>query len=344
MDMKDILQSASKLGASDIFLISGMPVTFKIDGRLIKQGEGRLMPADTHHLIETIYSMTDNKTMANLISKGDEDFSFSLSGVGRYRVNVYRQRNTLASVIRTVSFDLPDPKMLNIPDDVMDISKTTSGLVLVTGPAGSGKSTTLSCIIDRINQSRNGHIITLEDPVEFIHRHNQSIVTQREIPSDSESYAKALRAALRQSPDVILLGEMRDYETINIAMTAAETGQMVLSSLHTVSAAKTVDRIVDVFPPSQQQQIRMQLSLVLQTVICQQLLPTVEGKLIPAFEIMHVNPAIRNMIREGRIHQIPTAIYAGKKEGMITMDNYIQNLIETGRITEEVGKQFMNKG
>lgn len=342
--MKEILQAASEKKASDIFIITGMPVAFKIDGQVVPQEGKKLMPEDTKELIKEIYEVNDQQNkVEDLLAKGDADFSFSLPGIGRYRVNVYRQRNSLAAVIRTVSFTLPDPKELNVPEEVMEIAETNGGLVLITGPAGSGKSTTLSCIIDRINKTRNGHIITLEDPVEFIHRHGKSIVSQREIPSDSATYSTGLRAALRESPDVILLGELRDYETINIAMTAAETGQLVLSSLHTINAAKTVDRIIDVFAPSQQQQIRMQLSMALKTVVCQQLIPSKEGKLIPAFEIMHVNPAIRNMIREGRIHQIESAIYAGKKEGMITMDSYIEKLFCEGKITEETKNQYLEK-
>ncbi|MBC8532016.1 type IV pilus twitching motility protein PilT [Gehongia tenuis] len=340
MTITEILTKATKEKASDVFLIANLPVSFKIDGTIVPQGEERLKPEDTYQLVEDIYSLVNHKSFEYFLEAGDDDFSFSLSGVGRFRINVYRQRNTLAAVIRTVFFSLPDPEKLGIPAEVMNAHKLGKGLVLVTGMAGCGKSTTLACIVDAINKSRSCHIITLEDPVEFIHRHNRSIVSQREIHSDTESYASALRAALRQSPDVILLGEMRDFETTNIAMTAAETGQLVLSSLHTLGAAKTIDRIIDVYPPDQQQQVRLQLSMVLEAVISQQLLPSADGGLVPAFEVMRMNPAIRNMIREGRIHQIDTAIYAGRKEGMIAMDVSVTQLREKGIISEETAALY----
>ena len=209
----------------------------------------------------------------------------------------------------------------------MDLADTGNGMVLVTGPAGSGKSTTLACIIDKINREQEEHIITLEDPLEYLHRHNKSIVSQREIRSDTESYLTALRAALRQSPDVILLGEMRDYETINTAVTAAETGHLIFSSLHTIGAANTIDRIVDAFPATQQHQISVQLASVLQAVVSQKLLPTVDGSMVPAFEIMVLTPAIRNLIREGKVHQIDGIIYASQSENMIPMDTSIYVLV-----------------
>lgn len=211
----------------------------------------------------------------------------------------------------------------------------TKGLVLVTGPAGSGKSTTLACVIDEINKTRNAHVITLEDPIEYLHRHKKSVVTQREIGTDTESYVSGLRASLRQAPDVILLGEMRDFETIKTAMTAAETGHLVISTLHTVGAANTIDRIIDSFPPDQQQQIRIQISMVMQAVISQQLIPTTDGKEIPAFEIMFLNNAIRNMIREAKIHQIDSVISTAQEEGMITMDASLIQLYKNGRISRE---------
>ena len=217
----------------------------------------------------------------------------------------------------------------------MELSEISHGLVLVTGPAGSGKSTTLACMIDRINQTKDGHIITMEDPIEFIHRHKRCIVTQREVASDTESYLTALRAALRQSPNVLLLGEMRDLDTIETAMTAAETGQLVFSTLHTMGAVNTIDRIIDVFPNNQQQQIRVQLSMVLKAVVSQQLLPCTQGGLIPAFEIMLNNLAIQNLIREEKIHQIESAIFSGSKSGMITMDASLYSLYQRGLITAQ---------
>ena len=234
-----------------------------------------------------------------------------------------------------INFDMPSPDEMNIPEAVMNLADKTNGLVLVTGPAGSGKSTTLACIIDRINRSRQGNIITMEDPIEFIHQHKKSIVIQREVQSDSKSYSSALRAALRQTPNVLLLGEMRDLASIENAMTAAETGQLIFSTLHTMGAANTINRIIDVFPPSQQQQIRVQLSMTIKAVVSQQLLPTTNGKLVPAFEIMLSNLAIQNLIREGQVTQIDNAIYTGMKEGMVTMDSSLFKLYQQGLITKQ---------
>ncbi|MDD3242621.1 MAG: type IV pilus twitching motility protein PilT [Eubacteriales bacterium] len=334
LKVEAILKEALALGASDLFLIAHRPISFKIDGEVYSQGDKLLTGQDTAALLQSIYSLCQ-RDMAPLLEKGDDDFSFSLPGLGRFRVNAYRQRNSLAAVIRMVMFTLPDPATLGIPDSVISLSGQSKGLVLVTGMAGSGKSTTLACIVDAINRARSGHIITLEDPIEFIHRHNKSIVSQREVFADTQSYSVALRAALRQSPDVILLGEMRDFETISIAMTAAETGQLVLSSLHTVGAVNTIDRIVDVFPPNQQRQIRIQLSMVLQAVISQQLLPAVGGGRVPAFEIMLTTPAIRNLIREEKAHQIDSILYSSQNLGMMTMDGSILQLVKEGRITRE---------
>jgi len=340
MDIESILKSAIEKQASDIFIISNLPLCFKIENDIVKQTEEALRPEDTDVLVHSIYGLNQSKHFETALETGDDDFSFSLSKVGRFRVNVYRQRNTLAAVIRIIRFSIPDYRKLGIPETVMDISKKTKGLVLVTGASGSGKSTTLACIVDRINDTRSCHIITLEDPLEYIHRHKKSVVSQREIASDTETYLTALRASLRQTPNVILLGEMRDLETISVAMTAAETGQLVLSSLHTIGAANTIDRIIDVFPPSQQNQIRMQLSMVLQTVVSQQLLPGKDGTMVPAFEIMHATPAIRNLIREQKMHQIDSAIFAGQNDGMTTMDLSILNLFKAGRVTRETALTF----
>jgi twitching motility protein PilT len=266
---------------------------------------------------------------------GDDDFPVSVPGLARFRVCTYRQRGTMSAIIRVVHFGIPDYKDLNIPDEVMAVSGEKHGLVLVTGPADSGKTTTLACIINAINKTRNCHIITLEDPIEYLHRDNKSLISQREIITDTESYIAALRASLRQSPDIILLGEMRDYETIKTAMTAAETGHLVISTLHTLGVVNTLDRIIDVFPPEQQQQIRVQLSMVLQTTVSQMLLPNKSGGLIPAFEIMHCNSGIRNLIRESKTHQIDSVIRSSASEGMIGMDSYILKLLDSGKITEE---------
>lgn len=315
----EYLSYATTNHASDIFIIAGRPLSFKIDGKLSTYGE-RMMPADTESFLRQIYHMANDRNFDSFLETGDDDFSFSIPGLSRFRVNTYRQRGSLAAVIRVIAFELPDPDVLNIPEDVMSAADFTKGMVLVTGPAGSGKSTTMACIVDRINHSREGHIITLEDPLEYLHRHDKCIVSQREICTDTESYLISLRATLRQSPDVILLGEMRDYETIQTAMTAAETGHLVLSSLHTTGAANTIGRIVDVFEPTQQRQVSIQLSMVLQAVISQQLIPDVNGHTIPVFEVMRLNPAIRNMIRDNKVHQIDGVIASSAHEHMRSMD------------------------
>jgi twitching motility protein PilT len=299
MTLEEILRQALEQNASDVFLIAGLPLTYKISGRQRRCGE-KLSDADTTALIREIYRLSGREAKALQTGSTDDDFSFAISRVGRFRANVLHQRGTLAAVLRVIHFEQPDPQKLGIPDSVMQVARLHKGLILVTGPAGSGKSTTLACLIDRINRTREGHIITIEDPLEFLHRHNHCAVTQREIGTDTPSYLSALRSALRESPDVILLGEMRDYETIEVAITAAETGELLLSTLHTVGAANTVDRVVDVFPAEQQYQIRVQLSMILEAVVSQQLLPTVDGSLAPAFEVMYANPAIRNLIREGK--------------------------------------------
>ncbi len=286
-------------------------------------------------MITEIYGLAKNRGMYKVQSHGDDDFSFAIPGVSRFRASVFRQRGSLAGIIRVVRFELPDAGQLHLPDSIIGVSRLTKGMVLVTGPAGSGKSTTLACIIDEINSTRNAHVITLEDPIEYLHRHKQSVVTQREIVTDTDSYVTGLRASLRQAPDVILLGEMRDYETISIAMTAAETGHLILSTLHTVGAANTIDRVIDAFPPNQQQQIRTQLAMVLDAVISQQLIPTVDGGVQPAFEIMFLNNAIRNMIRESKIHQIDGIIATSQEEGMISMDNSLIKLYRDGVISRE---------
>ena len=297
----DMLTAATNSNASDIFIIAGRPLTYKVNRFMHTKGE-RLMPDTTESLIRQIYILAQNRKIDPFLESGDDDFSFAIPGLSRYRVSTYKQRGSLAAVIRVIAFELPDPALLGIPDSILQLTDLTKGMLLVTGPAGSGKSTTLACLIDRINSTRENHIITLEDPLEFLHRHDLSIVSQREINVDTESYVTALRASLRQSPDVILLGEMRDYETMQVAMTAAETGHLIFSTLHTIGAASTIDRIIDVFPPNQQHQIAVQLSMVLQAVISQQLVPTIDGKMIPVFEIMTVTPAIRNIIRDNQDH------------------------------------------
>ncbi|MGI5893290.1 MAG: type IV pilus twitching motility protein PilT [Candidatus Merdivicinus sp.] len=334
-EIQQALELAIERKASDIFIVSGFPMAFKINDVIDPIDSERLMPDATEKLITQIYELEGSRSMETLRQNGDDDFSFSIKGLGRFRCNVYKQRNSFAAVLRAVYFNLPDYRTLHIPETVVELSARKKGLILITGSAGSGKSTTLACIIDRINHTRRSHIITIEDPIEFLHSHNQSIVSQREVSHDTQGYAEALRAALRQSPDVILLGEMRDFQTIQTALTAAETGQLVLSTLHTIGAGKTIDRVIDVFPGEQQQQVRIQLSMVLEAVVSQQLIPSVNGGLVPAFEIMLVNSAIRNLIREGKTHQIDNVLFAGTAEGMRTMDGDILRLYKAGMISRE---------
>lgn len=339
MDVKEILKQAVLENAADIFIVAGLPVSYRIEGVITRQSEEKLLPVQTQELIKQIYEL-DNRDFDQLLTRGDDDFSFSISGLSRFRVNAYKQRGTLSAVIRVITFALPSPETLGIPECIIHTGDLPKGLVLVTGSAGSGKSTTLACIIDYINRTKQKHIITLEDPLEYLHKHEQCIVSQREISVDTESYVTALRASLRQSPDVILLGEMRDYETISVAMTAAETGHLIFSTLHTLGAANSVERILDVFPASEQNQIAMQLSTVLQCVVSMQLVPDVDGQQIAAFEIMTVTPAIRNMIRENKIPQIEGTLYSSNKEDMISMDNSLLNLYKAGRITQETALAY----
>ena len=334
LQIEEFLVKAVELGVTDVFVIAGSPVAFKNKGRIVLEGDTMLVPDDAETLIRKIYSIA-HREIDMVLERGDDDFAFALPGVSRFRVSTYKQRGSLAAVIRVISFGIPDYRKLEIPEKVVTSANKSSGLVLVTGPAGSGKSTTLACMIDHINSTRNGHIITLEDPIEYLHRNKQSIISQREIALDTTSYVQALRASLRQAPDVILVGEMRDFETIQTVLTAAETGHLVISTLHTRGAADTVDRIIDVFPPAQQQQIRVQLSMLLQSVISQQLIPTLDGGLTPAFEVMHNNTAIRTLIRESKVHQIDSAISSNAAEGMMSMDAGLLSLCTEGRISQD---------
>ena len=333
MLLEELLKRAREIGASDLHITVGVPPTYRQNGRLVTFDDNKLLPADTKELVR---SMLNDEQWRVFEETGELDLSFSLKGMARFRANVYKQRGTCCAAIRIVNLTIPSFDELGIPDIVRELGKRTKGLILVTGPTGSGKSTTLASLIDMINRERDCHILTLEDPIEYLHRHNKSIVNQREIGNDSYSYAAALRAALREDPDVILVGEMRDIETIGIAVTAAETGHLVLSTLHTIGAANTIDRIIDVFPPHQQQQIRVQLSSVIQGVISQQLIPRkdIAGR-AAAVEIMVANPAIRNLIREGKTHQINSQIQMGSRFGMQTMDSSIANLHKKGVISQE---------
>ncbi|MCR4755541.1 MAG: type IV pilus twitching motility protein PilT [Lachnospiraceae bacterium] len=336
--IEQVLRVAVEAGASDVHITVGVPPKMRVNGRLMAMEYDRLMPDDTKELL---YSIMNDQQIQKFTEKGEHDFSYSLPELGRYRVNAFRQRGTCAMALRLVSSDVPSPESLGVPESVIDLYNRKRGLILVTGPTGSGKSTTLAAIIDRINHQRDAHVITLEDPIEYLHRHDKSIVNQREIGLDSQSYANALRAALREDPDVILVGEMRDFETISVAITAAETGHLVLSTLHTIGAASTVDRVIDVFPPHQQQQIRVQLANVLEAVISQQLMPTSDGKgRVAAFEVLHTTNAVKNLIREGKSHQLTSVMQTNRKMGMITMDDCIQQIYFANRISKETAVQF----
>ena len=329
--LAELLELTVKEGASDLHLTVGISPIIKVNGKLVRLEHEILRPEDTEAYAKEILQDAYEKYDAI----GEYDTSYSIHGKGRFRVNIYKQRNSTALAIRVISLDMPTLDSLGYPETLKDICNLKRGLVLVTGPTGSGKSTTLAALINEINSNRESHIITIEDPIEFLHKHNKSIVNQREIGKDTLSYERALKAALREDPDVILIGEMRDLETISTAITAAETGHLVFSTLHTIGAAKTIDRIVDVFPPHQQEQIKIQLASVLQTIISQQLVETIDGERTASLEIMVTTPAIKNLIREGKTHQIESSIQTGSKYGMRTMDMELANLYREGIITQE---------
>ena len=335
----NILTMAAQSKASDVHITAGIPPKMRVNGKLVSMDVfGKMIPSDTHRIAG---EMMNEAQKRQFDLHGQYDMSYAIPEIGRFRVNLFRQRGSIAMALRIVAQKVPDAETLGIPPSVIDLYTRKRGLVLVTGPTGSGKSTTLASIIDLINNNRDQHILTLEDPIEFTYRHNKSIVNQREIGIDSDSYADALRAAMREDPDVILVGEMRDLETIGTAITAAETGHLVFSTLHTIGAASTVDRIIDVFPPHQQQQIRFQLANVLEAVVSQQLLPTADEKArVGAFEVLHVNSAVRNMIRENKTHQLITVMQTSRKLGMMTMDEAIIQHYQKRQITRETALQF----
>lgn len=336
-DLKDLLMLASEKGASDVHFTVGSPPMVRVDGELIPLIEDKLFEEDMEELANPVL---DARRKGILEDEGEVDFAYSLKSVGRFRTNVFHQRGSLAMSIRLLPFHIPKAESLGVPKPVIDMIQRKRGLVLVTGPTGSGKSTTLASMIDILNETLASHIITLEDPIEYLHKHKKALVNQREIGLDSKSYANALRAALRQDPDVILVGEMRDLDTISTAITAAETGHLVFSTLHTIGAANTIDRVIDVFPPHQQQQIRIQLSTVLECVISQQLLPKKGSGRVAAFEVMFGNAAIRNLIREGKTFQIPSVMQTSRKSGMILMDDALIDLYERDLIDGATAVRF----
>jgi twitching motility protein PilT len=331
--MEELLREAVARKASDLHITVGIPPVLRIDGDLVRTDRPPLKPADTAALLAGIAS---ESLRAAFDEKGELDFSHAIPGLSRFRVNAFRQRGATAIVVRIVAEQVPSLDDLGHPDTLRTLARKPRGLVLVTGPTGSGKSTTLAAMIDLINRERACHIVTLEDPIEYLHRHDKSIVNQREVHADTHSFAAALRAALREDPDVILVGEMRDPETIGTAITAAETGHLVLATLHTSDAAQTIDRIIDTFPPYQQQQIRIQLSLTLQGIVAQQLLPRRDGGgRVCALEILMVTPAVRNIIREGKTHQLTSVIQTGARNGMQTMDNALRDLCRRGLVSAD---------
>lgn len=329
----ELIERAIEMNASDVHLSAGIPPSARITGEIVPLFDDKLNPAEVSQMAKEI---TTEQQWNQMMTHGEVDFAYSISSLGRFRVNVFHQRGSVAIAIRILNLRIPAPSELGIPDSVVSMTDKRRGLIIVTGATGSGKSTTLASLINVINHKYPYHIITLEDPIEYLHSHNKSIVNQREMGTDSDNYATALRAALRQDPDVILVGEMRDLETISIAVTAAETGHLVFSTLHTIGAASTIDRIIDVFPPFQQQQIRTQLADVLECVVSQQLIPKVDGKgRVAAIEVMLTNGAIRNHIRESKTFQIPTVMQTNRKAGMITMDDALYELFINGKITAE---------
>ena len=335
-DITDILRIAAEKGASDVILTVGMPPQFKIHGVYGGQDFAELAATDTRKLM---YSMMNEKQQRSFEERRELDFSFALGEKARFRVNTFMQKGNVGGVMRLIPTIIKSVADLGLPPNVVEVANAPRGLVLVTGPTGSGKSTTLAAMLDYINVNKKMHIMTIEDPIEFMHTHNNSIVNQREVGTDTLDFQNALRAVLRQAPDVILVGEMRDYETIKAAVTAAETGHLVMGTLHTNSAPESIDRIVDVFPEEQQEQIRVQLANNLVAVMTQQLLPRIDGGRILAYELLIANPAVRALIREGKTYQITSVMQTGSREGMITMDAYLAGLFRKRLISHETGME-----
>ena len=337
IDYSEILIEVVTRKASDLHLTAGVPPILRIRGRLVQLDQYPVLtPEDTREFIYSILSTDQRRRLENDLQL---DFAYVVPGRARFRVNAYFQRNAVAAAFRLIPSSIVPIDELGLPAVVHDLARRPRGLVLVTGPTGSGKSTSLAAMIDEINRTREEHIVTIEDPIEFVHAHNRCVINQRELGADASSFAAALKAALRQDPDVILVGEMRDLETISTALTAAETGHLVFGTLHTQDAPQTIDRVIDVFSPEQQAQIRVQLSVTLQGIVTQQLLPTADGTgRCVACEVLVPTPAVRNLIREGKIHQIPSIIQTGSAHGMQTMDSALATLVRAGRITQELAE------
>jgi twitching motility protein PilT len=332
--LDELLEYTCKMKASDLHINVGSKPSIRLNAVLQHIPNSEIVtPEIAWGLVRSILDEEKIKLLENV---GEVDFSFSKPGLGRFRVNAFRQRGTYSMAIRSLPFNIPNFDSLGLPKVIKTFAKKSRGLVLATGPTGSGKSTTLASLIGIVNEERKCHIITIEDPIEYLHKHKNGIIDQREIGSDTRSFASALRATLREDPDVILVGEMRDPETIAIALTAAETGHLVFSTLHTVGAAKTIDRIIDSFPPAQQNQVKGQLATVLEGVISQQLIPRRDGNgVVPAIEVMIVTPAIRNLIREGKPYQINSMIQTGSSNGMQSLEATLAQLVQEGVISQE---------
>jgi twitching motility protein PilT len=336
VQLADLLEALIVCGGSDLHLTAGAPPTVRLNGVMRPIGDTPRM--DSRDLQRMIYQVISQKQRERFEETLELDFAYALPGRARFRVNVFRQRDSIGAVFRVIPTEIKPLEELGMPPQIGNFAGLSRGFVLVTGPTGSGKSTTLASIVDLANRTRHDHIMTVEDPIEFLHRHQNCIVNQREVGEDTLSFNNALKHALRQDPDIILVGELRDLETISIALTAAETGHLVFGTLHTQDAAQTVDRVIDVFPPHQQQQIRVMLAGALQGVVCQTLVKTPDGRgRVAATEVMMATPAVRNLIREGKTHQIYSAMQAGAQHGMITMDQSLAELVRRGKITYEQG-------
>lgn len=341
MNIEELLRLLYERNASDLHLTVGIPPTLRIYGRLVRTEFPKLTPEDTRALA---YSLMSPEQRARFEQDREIDFSYGIPNVGRFRINIFYQRGSVGLAIRSIPYRIPKLEELGLPPVLAELTKKPKGLILVTGPTGSGKSTTLASMIDMINETRDCHIVTIEDPIEYVHTHKKGIVNQREVGSDTHSFVNALRAVLREDPDVILIGEMRDLETIQSAITAAETGHLVFATLHTNNAAQTVERIIDVFPPHQQEQIKLQLSNTIEAIISQRLLPRrrektlsdgmLRGRVV-AVEILIATPAVRNLIREGKVHMIPNVIQTGSQFGMVSLDQSLLTLYKNGEITLE---------
>jgi twitching motility protein PilT len=340
LDIKKLLQYAHEKGASDLHITVGVAPIFRIDGELRRSDIPPLTPADTEAMAKVLIK---ESMYEKFVEEGELDFSYGLPGVSRFRINAYHQRGCISLVARVIPTEIPSLETLRMPDTLRKLCHKPHGMILVTGPTGSGKSTSLAAMIDYINRTMRKHIITLEDPIEYLHKHQLSIVNQREIGFDTKNFASALRASLRQDPDVILVGEMRDVETIKTAITAAETGHLVFATLHTADAPQTIDRIIDVFPGEQQQQVRIQLASVLSGIISQRLIPKIGGGRVAATEILINTPAVANLIRMEKVHQIKSLMQTGRDVGMHTLEMSIKDLVTKGMITQEAGQHYLQE-